>query len=329
MVLNGSCGSVSCSPNADGKYCVDVAAGVYSSKTSGKVADKFKLKKLPAESPEWSIALDDMFPMMKGMMLSLQYYNSPVSIEINFTQQAAGEVGKVCCFNGTPPTDSSTFYDMDSLSFHLDYLMYNDALMKEIRDEIYGDGVLVVYDDIQSTTTSMPAIDPALIPTGETYPNDVVREVMSAGLNCKNILVQEQTEGNELSSITLTSAGSNYTAVPTITITSTTGRDASAIVSSLKGSPLDGTFVVGSGGSGYSSPPTLAISTPTGNNPVQATAVVVLTGTAVSGFSSVVVGNGYLSPPTFTFTGGGGTGAAASATTAGGSVEQDKISIVF
>lgn len=86
------------------------------------------------------------------------------------------------------------------------------------------------------------------------------------------------------------------------------------------GSPTAGslsTIVVTDGGSGYTSPPTVTI---TGGGGSGATAVAIMSGSAVASVSLGSAGSGYTTTPTITLTGGGGTGATAIALLAATSV---------
>lgn len=151
----------------------------------------------------------------------------------------------------------------------------------------------------------------------------------------------------KIGSATVSSAGSDYTSVPTVTITGGSGSGATATASLGVVS-----IAVAAGGSGYSSGAAVTVTGPDGAN-FSGTAIVDGNGAIVgvnitaagSGFtgpiSSVSVagagsganltaslgvvgvsvsgaGAGYASNPTFTFSGGGGTGAAAQAVAGGG-----------
>ena len=329
MVLNGSVDVVANSPNTDGLYAVDASSGIYTSSTSGKVADKFKLRKDPNETPEWSISIEDLFPMMRGVMLPLQFLSLPVSIEIEFTQQANNEVGKVCCFNGDAPADSSTFYDLNTLALQVDTIMFPDNYMDNLRNDVFGEGIVMRYDDHKTTITSIDGLKASDVLTGTTKDTRDIREVMSAGLICKNVIITEEVETNEVSSLTISNGG-DYSANPTppvvsITDASGNGRGATGIIvasTDIKGGPL-GALNITAAGSAYTSTPTLNIGAPTGNNPVQASAIIVLTGGVITSLTNINLGNGYLFNPTITVSGGGGSGGVIlSPAVAGGSIEK-------
>ena len=109
--------------------------------------------------------------------------------------------------------------------------------------------------------------------------------------------------------ITVTNAGSGYTAPPTVTISSGSGAAVTPTVG-------DGrvTFIrITSGGSGYVSAPSVVFgNTGTGGSGAVATAQ--MTGGVVTGITITNGGLGYTSAPSVSFVGGGGSGAAATAT---------------
>jgi len=312
MPLYGSVDNVSCSPLTDGKYAVDVASGIYLARNVGQVADRYKLKKSPLETPEWSIALEDMFPFLRGVLLPLQFITLPVSVEVDFTQQGENEIGKVCCFSGTPPKDKSIVYDLDNLNLHIDYLQFDENYMNETRDKIYGEGIVLRYDDLKTTTTNMDQVtQPA---TGVDTENDIVREIMSAGLLCKDVIVTEQKDTNELDTITITSGGSGYISVPSVAITGGNGSGATGSITldtQVQGEVLENAAIT-AGGSGYSGSVSVSIGAPTGVNKVQATATATIASGAVNSITLTNAGNGYLVAPSVSITGGGGSGATAS-----------------
>ncbi len=329
MVLSGSVDLIGCSPATDGKYAVDCGAGIYTSSTSGKVADQYKLKKNPLETPEWSISLETLFPMLRSVLIPLQYLEIPISVEVEFTQQGVSEIGKVCCFNGTPPVDTSTFYDLNTLALHTDYIMYDDEYMENTRNDIYGSGISFRYGDLKTTTTNITGKDGALLTTGLTEDQHDVREIMSAGLVCRNVLIHEQKDTQEVSSITMTNQGSGYTSVPTLGISGGNGKGAVISIvlnTDVKGAALENP-VVSAGGSGYSSVPSVSVSAPTGNNPVQAVITATINAGAVNGLVLSNAGNGYLTAPTITITGGGGTGATGTISVVAGGGQIEKITI--
>tara|TARA_Y100000361_G_scaffold26094_2_gene21126 strand:- start:786 stop:2189 length:1404 start_codon:yes stop_codon:yes gene_type:complete len=190
MVLNGSLSNFGPSLNTDGKYAFRDA--IYSGKTTAVVPTKYILRKSTTDCATWSVGISDLFPMMRGLQLPLFAMNEPLNIEINLVQQANPQTGAVCLFDGGGgQTTTATSYGLDNFQMHIDYLQYDDATMNGIRDSIYSEtGMPLRYDDLSVTTTQIPAA--ARPGTGTTTQDDVVREVGSAGLKVKNVLVHER-----------------------------------------------------------------------------------------------------------------------------------------
>jgi hypothetical protein len=132
------------------------------------------------------------------------------------------------------------------------------------------------------------------------------------------ILVTNATGHVEIYGIRIDSAGSGYTAPPTVTVTPGTGYT-QVLAPSLTAVVATGTITaltLTNPGSGYgSTAPTVAF---TGGGGTAAAATAVLIGSPVGSLSLTNAGSGYTSPPTLAFTGGSGTGAAAIAVLSGG-----------
>lgn len=323
MPLSGKIGNVGNSPETDGKYSVDVLSGSYTTSKTGFIPPQYYLTNDKTSAAEWTIQISELFPMMRGQMLSLQYFKLPLSIEIEFTQQSASQMGRVCCFN-QEPIDRSITYDLDALKMNLDIIMYDSETMESLRNDIYGPGVMVRYQDLQTTQTSIPAVPRPL--TGQTSENDITREVMSAGLVVNNVLLTERVKQNEVSEITITNGGTKYASVPAVSFPAGDGNGATA-TAVLHGSPIEA-ITAGdiTGGSGYSSAPTASVPDPTGTQPdgsvgVKCSFDVVITSGAITGVSNFVAGSGYLSAPVVSLSGGGGAGGAIVLKTDGGVVK--------
>jgi Tfp pilus assembly protein PilV len=118
------------------------------------------------------------------------------------------------------------------------------------------------------------------------------------------------TAGYRLSSITLTNAGSGYTAAPTITVTGGVGSTSYPTATATLGFPV-ASLTLTNGGSGYLTAPTVSFTATTGSG-ATATAAVVETSSTTYALQSVKVtagGTGYTSAPTVTFTATTGSGA--------------------
>jgi len=122
--------------------------------------------------------------------------------------------------------------------------------------------------------------------------------------------------------VTVTYAGSGYTAAPTVTFTPTSGGSGAVAYTTTTGSSPTETVasvVMTNPGSGYSAAPSVTFSTPTGTSPAVAMGTATMD-SCVTGYAITNAGSGYTSAPEVTFSGGGGEGAAATATVSGGAV---------
>lgn len=189
MVLDGGVVNVSASPNTDGLLAIDTGSAVYTNKTTASVPDKYKPVKSETESGLFSLGLNDLFGMMRGMMLPLFAMQEVVSIEINLKQQVNTQTGKTMLFRNAPGTTTATTYGLNNFVMHLDYLEYDMSTMESIRAQVNGDGMPMRYPDIALTTTQL--ISPGGVLTGDTKTITDVREVGTAGMKVNNIMVVE------------------------------------------------------------------------------------------------------------------------------------------
>ena len=193
MVLDGGVSNVGNSPNTDGKYAADTGSAIYTTKTACAVDTRYKPVVSQTDCPTYSVALDDLFVMMRGLQLPLFAMEEIVSIELTLRQQVNPAVGKNLMFHPAP-TSTSSSYGLDNFALHLDYLQYDDSTMARVRDMVYSStGMPFIYDDLSLTTTQIPAVvQPAL---GAITPNSIIREVGSAGMKVRNVLVLEKKTG--------------------------------------------------------------------------------------------------------------------------------------
>lgn len=126
------------------------------------------------------------------------------------------------------------------------------------------------------------------------------------------------TPAGRVSSITLGSGGTGYTAGTTVTLTGGGGSGATA-TATVVGGAVTG-FTIGNPGSGYTAAPTVEI-TGVGGVGSGATGTAVLTPGEITSIL-FTPGAGFTSPPTITFTGGGGSGAAATAVLVDGKINR-------
>jgi hypothetical protein len=119
--------------------------------------------------------------------------------------------------------------------------------------------------------------------------------------------------GGQVTSISITSAGSNYTSAPTVTFSGGGSPTHQATATCTVGNGAVLSISVTAAGGGYTSAPTVSFSG--GGSGTGATAAAVIGGSLVSSLTLTSTGGGYLASDVLTvgFSGGGGTGATASA----------------
>jgi hypothetical protein len=120
---------------------------------------------------------------------------------------------------------------------------------------------------------------------------------------------------SHITGITVTNGGNNYSAAPTITLVG--GGGGGAIISPTVVSGHITGFTVVSPGSGYTSSPTVVIEDATGTG---ATATSQISGSPITSITVTNGGQGYTNP-TVSITGGGGAGAVAHATVETGVID--------
>jgi len=116
-----------------------------------------------------------------------------------------------------------------------------------------------------------------------------------------------------VASVAVTTAGSGYTTAPAVTLVGGGGSGATATATVASGAVT--AITVTAGGSGYTSLPTVVF---TGGGGSGAVGTPALTGTGVASVTMTAGGTGYTSAPTVAFTGGGGSSAAGTATVVNG-----------
>jgi hypothetical protein len=303
MVLDGSCSNVGPSLHTDGLY--GMADSIYSTSQTSVVPVKYKLKKSETDSNTFSIGISELIPAFRNLQLPLFAMENPMIVDIEFQKQSSSELGKVCCFSNEP-TDSSTTLGLNNMKMMIDYLMYEDDVMAEIKNSVNSQtGLSLSYDDIALTTTNLPAQG---IPASGSITNvDVVRTIGSAGLNVKNVVLQQNLETQELDSVsfpTLASRGVLAVSVTPPAVTIVPSRDGATASCTIAGiTPV----ITSTPGTAYTGAGTVVFAAPLGTQP-DGTAGVTQTGSlALSGstivYTQTVAGSGYVGTETVTLAG--------------------------
>lgn len=202
MVFDGAADNIGMSPNTGHRMGPDTSTFNYTSKTTAKVADRFRPQTDETVCPVFSLALSDLFPMMRNLMLPVGMMQEVVSVELILNQQKSGDtLLKNCMFNSTNPTNVSTKYGLDNFKMYLDYLVYDSEQMSKIESQVMSpDGIPFVYNDLMVGTTQLDGTTGVV--AGQISTRDDVREIPSQGNRVNSVLIFENNkEVNSLAGV--------------------------------------------------------------------------------------------------------------------------------
>jgi len=158
--------------------------------------DRLKIGETLATTPEFSIPLSDLIPMMRGVKLPLFAINQEVALLIEWSEDTNGhrivqEVDVGGEYGKSTILESSVF-------MMTDYLYY-EAEMDSILQEINTSGWSLPYEDVITIDSQLPSIEK---PSG-VAPNDFTRTETSTllylgGKMLRNIIVQKQSTNAEI-----------------------------------------------------------------------------------------------------------------------------------
>lgn len=198
MVFDGSADNLGNSPETTQRLGPDASTFKYTNATTAKIADRYRPVLDETDCPVFSLALSDLFPMMKNLLLPVGFMSETVSIELIMTQQtdtstptSASLIYKNCCFNATEPTNISTKYGLENCKMFLDYLVYGTEQMNKIEEQVMSsEGIPFVYSDLMVGTTQLQELTPAPA-DGQISTRDDVREIPSQGNRVNSVLIFE------------------------------------------------------------------------------------------------------------------------------------------
>ena len=148
-------------------------------------------------TPVFSVPLSSLIPMMKSRPLPLFTIKENVFIRLVFNTQATGaaDLGKVCCFDATPPADTSVQVSTVNVKFYADHLYYSDATMDQTAQRVFSEqGLSFLYEDLILTTAQIPATaNPA---ADQVVEQSIERDVAVAGRTVRSLLVQDRFTAN-------------------------------------------------------------------------------------------------------------------------------------
>ena len=191
MVKVGTLDAVAPSPQQDGtialKDCLYADGDV-----AGTQISQYALTDSATTTPEFSIKISELFPMMRNVQLPLYLINEPCSIEVTFRAQADPQVGVLA---GVPAAGGTTAASVvpGSVQFLADYLTYDDDRMAKTAAMVMSEkGMMMPYEDVVLTTTQFPAVaDPG---AGNVFEQSLTRDLGLSGMSVKSIVVGMGTD---------------------------------------------------------------------------------------------------------------------------------------
>ena len=191
MVKIGTLDAVAPSPAQDGtialKDCLYSTGNV-----AGTQISQYALTDSATTTPEFSIKISELFPMMRNVQLPLYLINEPCSIEVTFRSQADGDVGVLA---GVPAGGGTTAASVvpGSVQFLADYLTYDDDRMGKTAAMVMSQqGMVMPYEDVVLTTSQFPAVaDPG---AGAVATQSITRDLGLSGMSVKSVVVGMGTD---------------------------------------------------------------------------------------------------------------------------------------
>ncbi len=185
MVKVGTLDAVAPSPQQDGtialKDCLYSTGDV-----EGFQISQYALTDSSTTTPEFTIKISELFPMMRNVQLPLYLINEPCSVEVTFRAQANPQVGVLA---GVPAGGATTAASVvpGSVQFLADYLTYDDDRMAKTAAMVMSEkGMMMPYEDVVLTTTQFPAVaDPG---AGNVTEQSITRDLGLSGMSVKSIV---------------------------------------------------------------------------------------------------------------------------------------------
>ena len=192
MVKAGTLDAVAPSPEQDGTVALKDALYLGTT-TAGLQQAQYTLTNSDTTTPEFTIKLSELFPMMRNVQLPLYVINEPCSIEVTFKSQANGTAGVLAGLSSAATTTAASVVP-GSVQFLADYLTYDDDRMSKTAAMVMSkSGMVMPYEDVVLTTSQIPAVspDPA---AGAVAPQNIVRDLGLSGMSVRGVLVHLGTD---------------------------------------------------------------------------------------------------------------------------------------
>jgi len=189
--------------SANVRGATDVAGtttGLISHANKASNADgRLKLKSTSALSPEWSIPLSRLVPMLEGFQLPLFAIDQEVSLTIEFNQSLIDRSGFIAPTQALVAPGVATI-DRDACILMADYLYYPDEMM-DIAQKIGAPGGYAhLYDEVMTIESTENPV--GTDPTGTLHsPATFSHQLNLAGKTLKSIIVQSVKAPNSLAGV--------------------------------------------------------------------------------------------------------------------------------
>jgi hypothetical protein len=174
--------------------------GLLSAKNSNAdVSKHLKLKSTASLSPEFSLPLSRLIPMLKGFQLPLFAIDQEVSITIEFNQNKTVQKSFIAPAQALNNNGIATI-DRDACILMADYLYYPDEMM-DIAQKIGAPGGYAhLYDEVMTIESTENPI--GADPTGILWkPATFSHQLNLAGKTLKSIVVQPVKTPNDLAGV--------------------------------------------------------------------------------------------------------------------------------
>ena len=166
----------------------------YSTAGVSTIDPSVRLRTSQTDCPIFSIKLSDLFPMMRSVQLPLFLMSEPVSVELTFRKQvnSNASVGTIAVFENGYAGDVSISVGTANCKFLADYLSYTDDRMEETARIVNSeDGLVMPYENLILTNTTIPAVAPAP-PIGAPVKQAITREIGLSGQNVRSLLIHDK-----------------------------------------------------------------------------------------------------------------------------------------
>ena len=155
-----------------------------------------KMGSTKTSSAQFSLALADIIPMLRGLQLPLFLINQEVSLHLEFQPDVSL---KRCIQQNHGLEYSGTTINQDNFFICADYLYYTDQMV-QMRDEIYsGGGFNLPYEDVFTIQSQVPKVaEPDLVSPNDYNREEVNRDLALGGKKVRAIILQKDAGGDQL-----------------------------------------------------------------------------------------------------------------------------------